>query len=111
MPSISELTPREFIDRWPTYASGNYVVLLDVREDEEVATAHVEAALHIPMAEVPSRLNELDRDYDLVVMCHGGMRSMRVAQYLAASGFDRVFNLKGGIDAWSREVDESVPRY
>lgn len=111
MPGVPELSPSEFVARWPTYAAGGDVVLLDVREPAEVATAAVAAAVHIPMREVPARLDELPRDKPLVVMCHSGGRSNRVAQYLQYNGFSNVLNLKGGIDAWSTQIDSRVPRY
>lgn len=109
MPQVPELTPAEFVERWPPGTDGP--VLLDVREPEELAQASVPNVKHIPMNEVPARLGELDRDKTIVTMCHGGMRSMRVAAYLIEQGFDRVFNLRGGIDAWSRDVDPTIPRY
>ena len=111
MPGVPELSPSEFVSRWPAYAAGFDVVLLDVREPAELATAAVAAAVHIPMREVPARLAELPRDKPLVVMCHSGGRSSRVAQYLQDFGFSNVFNLKGGIDAWSTQIDSHVPRY
>jgi rhodanese-related sulfurtransferase len=86
-------------------------VLLDVREPAELEAASVASALHIPMREIPARLTELDRDTPLVVMCHSGSRSRRVAEYLSANGFSNVFNLSGGIDAWSTQIDSRVPRY
>jgi rhodanese-related sulfurtransferase len=111
MPGVPELSPSEFVSRWPGYAAGGDVVLLDVREPAELATAAVAGAVHIPMREVPTRLDELPRDKPLIVMCHSGGRSGRVAQYLQDFGFSNVFNLKGGIDAWSTQIDSHVPRY
>jgi rhodanese-related sulfurtransferase len=111
MPGVPELSPTEFVARWPDYASGGDVVLLDVREHDELAIAAVQDALHIPMREVPARLAELDPAKPLVVMCHSGGRSRRVAEFLLGNGFSNVFNLKGGIDAWSTEIDPLVPRY
>ena len=73
--------------------------------------AAIEGALHIPMRQIPGRLDELDRELTIVVMCHGGMRSMQVAGFLAQQGYDSVINLDGGIDAWSQEVDSNIPRY
>jgi rhodanese-related sulfurtransferase len=87
------------------------LLLLDVREDDELATASVDFAKHIPMATVPSRVDELPRDRPIVVMCHAGSRSARVARYLRDNGFTNVTNLAGGIEDWSLEIDPSVPRY
>ncbi len=85
--------------------------LLDVRDDDELATAAITGALHIPMPEVPARLQDVPSDGDVVVMCHSGGRSERVATYLRQNGYASVANLAGGIDAWSQQIDSSVPRY
>jgi len=106
---VQEITPKEAESRWGAPPTG--LTLLDVREPWEVATAHVEGSIHMPMEQVPSRLAELDPNAAVVVMCHGGMRSLQVAQYLAGQGFADVYNLSGGIDAWSQDVDSTVPRY
>lgn len=111
MPGVPELSPSEFAARWPDYARGDDVVLLDVREHDELQVAAVAGALHIPMREIPARLAELAADKPLVVMCHSGGRSRRVAEFLVANGFTTVFNLKGGIDAWSTQLDSQIPRY
>ncbi len=111
MANVPELTPTDYVRRWPERAGGREVLLLDVREAEELTLARLPEARHMPMREVPARLGELPKDGAIVVMCHGGVRSARVAQYLIANGFERVFNLQGGIDAWSVEIDPSVPRY
>jgi rhodanese-related sulfurtransferase len=111
MPGVPELSPTEFVARWPDFEDGAAVVLLDVREPAELALASLASAAHIPMREVPGRLGELARDKPLVVMCHSGRRSYRVAEYLLGSGFTQVFNLRGGIDAWSTQIDSRVPRY
>ncbi len=111
MQDVPELTPTDYVRRWPDRASERHVLLLDVREPNEVLLASLPEARHVPMREVPARLGELPRDGAIVVMCHGGVRSARVARYLIANGFERVFNLRGGIDAWSVEVDPNVPRY
>jgi rhodanese-related sulfurtransferase len=111
MPGVPELSPTEFAARWPSFANRDDVVLLDVREHDELAVAAVSGALHIPMREVPARLGELDAAKPLVVMCHSGGRSRRVAEYLSANGFAAIFNLTGGIDAWSTQLDSHVPRY
>lgn len=111
MAAIPEVTPTAFQSRWPEGERREDVVLLDVREPHELALASIDGVLHIPMAQVPARLAELDRDKPIVVMCRTGGRSRKVAEYLAANGFEQVFNLQGGIDAWSQEIDPRIPRY
>ena len=111
MSQVREISPGEFMTRWPTEAERDHVVLLDVREHEELDRAALAFARHIPMTQVPTRIDELDSESTIVVMCHSGMRSMRVASFLASQGFSNVFNLAGGIDAWACEVDSSIPRY
>jgi sulfur-carrier protein adenylyltransferase/sulfurtransferase len=87
------------------------ILLVDVREEWEVATASVDGARHIPMALIPAQQALLPRDREIAVLCHHGMRSAMVADYLRAAGHTRVLNVTGGIDRWSVEVDPSVPRY
>lgn len=111
MRGVPELSPTEFVARWPDYARGESVVLLDVREPLELSIAAVVGAVHVPMRDIPVRLTELPRDKPVVVMCHSGMRSYRVAEYLLGNAFKDVFNLRGGIDAWSTQLDSQVPRY
>lgn len=78
---------------------GSQPRILDVREDHEWAAGHIEGALHIPVDEIPDRLNELDPDEDLHVICRGGGRSSRVTAWLAANGYSAV-NVTGGMGAW-----------
>lgn len=87
------------------------LVLLDVREPEELAIARLPGAVHIPMRSVPERVGELDPASRVVVFCHLGVRSLQTARWLRAHGFTNVQDLEGGIEAWSRVVDPSVPRY
>lgn len=89
---------------------GERPVLLDVREPGEFALARIEGAELVPMAEVPARLAELDPRAETVVICHHGVRSAAVAQFLSRSGFENVLNLDGGLDAYS-DSDPTVPRY
>lgn len=90
----------------------NKVRLIDVREPFELAIASVEGALTMPMGDVPARAHqELDPDEHLVVLCHHGVRSMNVTVWLRNQGFENAQSICGGIDAWSREVDASIPRY
>ena len=86
-------------------------LLLDVREPWEWDTARIEGAQHIPMREVPARLAEIDRQREVVAICHHGGRSQQVAMFLEKNGFSKVHNLQGGVDAWSRTVDPAVPLY
>jgi rhodanese-related sulfurtransferase len=96
-------------------ASDPEPVLLDVREPWEVQQAPLSVAgartLCIPMQEIPSRLNELEPSQPILGLCHHGMRSLQVVAFLERQGYERVYNVAGGIDAWSREVDASVPTY
>lgn len=91
--------------------SGKDFVLLDCREAEELAIARIEGATHIPMGDVPSRQQELDPDVEMAVICHMGVRSMNVAVFLREQGFMNVVSVRGGTDAWSRDVDPNLPRY
>ena len=90
-------------------------LLLDVREPWEFALAAIRVeglrTLHIPMNEVPGRLDELDAAQPVVCICHHGMRSAQVVAFLERQGFEAAYNLAGGIHAWSEQVDASVPCY
>lgn len=92
-------------------AEGKPLVIVDVREPHEYEIAHIEGARLIPLGELPNRLNELDGHTEIVTHCHHGARSMKALEILKAAGFAKVRSLKGGIDAWSVNVDASVPRY
>lgn len=87
------------------------LLVLDVREDWEYQTCHLPGSLHIPMGEVPNRLNEIDDQVPVVCLCHHGVRSYHVALYLQKQGFENVYNLHGGIHAWSADVDAQCPTY
>ncbi|MBV8632355.1 MAG: sulfurtransferase [Silvibacterium sp.] len=88
------------------------VVLLDVREPWEFQAAHIQGSTLIPMGDVPSRaFAELDPEARIVAICHHGIRSMNVAVWLRNQGFENAQSLRGGIDAWSAEVNPSIPRY
>ena len=88
-------------------------LLLDVREADEYEIAKIEGSRLLPMSELRGRVNELDehKASQIVVHCHHGGRSMRVTQALREMGFDKAQNLAGGIDQWSQEIDNDVPRY
>lgn len=86
--------------------------LIDVREQWEFAATHVEGSVLIPMGEIPARAqNELKPEERLVILCHHGVRSMNVTAWLRGHGFEQAQSMRGGIDAWSREVDPAVARY
>jgi adenylyltransferase/sulfurtransferase len=87
------------------------VTLLDVRSPEEWQITHLPNAKHIPLDDLPTRMNELDTADDMVVYCHHGMRSARAIGFLKKMGFEKLKNLAGGIDAWSVNVDQGTPRY
>lgn len=87
------------------------LVIIDVREQLEWEICHIEGSVLIPLGQLPDRLNELDGHKELVTHCHTGVRSMQALEILQAAGFSKVRSLAGGIDAWSIDVDPSVPRY
>jgi len=105
--AIPEITPTEFVAR---RGRGENLTLLDVREAWELGVASVPDVVHIPMGEIAARIGELDASKETVVLCRSGRRSLEVAKYLEQHGF-RVANLAGGILAWSREVDATIPTY
>ena len=107
---MKQIGPRE-LAAWLADASRDKPLLLDVREGWEWEAARIEGAQHIPMREVPARIAEIDRNRDVVAVCHHGGRSQQVAMFLEKSGFAKVHNLQGGVDGWSRSVDPSVPLY
>jgi rhodanese-related sulfurtransferase len=110
---FEEMAPADLVARC---RAGELWQLLDVREPWEVAIACIKEAdqmptKNIPMSEIPARYTELQGSQPIAVLCHSGGRSARVAGFLVQQGFSRVANVSGGIDAWSSEVDSSIPRY
>lgn len=105
---IEDLTPNEVAERLSTDSPP---LLVDVREDWERELAAIPGSIHIPMGQLPTRITELPTDREIVLTCHHGARSLQVAQWLEAQGYDELGNLEGGIDAWSEQVDPSIPRY
>lgn len=92
--------------------SGDVFLLLDVREPWEFETARMEGAKNIPMGDVPARAHaELDPEAHIVVVCHHGVRSLTVTNWLRQQGFEKVQSMRGGIDGWARTVDPKVPLY
>lgn len=105
---IPTITPRELKDK---LKSGEKVFLLDVREPWEYALAKLEGSQLIPLGTLPQSLGKLDRNAEIVAYCHHGMRSADAVGFLLQQGIAQVKNLVGGIDAWSVQVDPTVPRY
>ncbi len=87
------------------------VVLVDVRENSEVAICKISGAVHIPLGEIPNQFNRLKSDDEIVTYCHHGMRSLKAMHFLREQGFRNVKSMRGGIDAWSLDVDSTVARY
>ncbi len=93
-------------------AGSAHPILLDVREPWEFEAARIEGSTAMPMGDVSSRaFQELDPEAHIVTICHHGVRSMNVAVWLRNQGFENAQSLRGGIDAWSAEIDPGVPRY
>ncbi len=86
-------------------------LLLDVREPHEYAYARITDSRNIPMNSVPGQLDQLDAEREIVVICHHGIRSRMVGEYLEHQGYPNIINLTGGIDAWAAQVDQAMPRY
>lgn len=105
---MKSIAPKELKER---LERGERPLLLDVRERDEHALVHLPGSTLIPMSELPMRLTELDPDAETIVYCHHGIRSAHVIGHLEGQGFTNLTNLRGGIDAWSREVDPTVRRY
>jgi adenylyltransferase/sulfurtransferase len=105
---MPEMTPKDLKARLD---SGRPPVLLDVRQDWETKLCRLDNAIHIPIEEIELRTEELNRDSEIVVYCHQGVRSAAVADYLRSLGFADVKNLAGGLDLWARTVDPSMRRY
>ena len=93
--------------------NGNNFVLLDIREANELETASIDGAVHIPMGDIPSKINELDVDEDttIAVLCRSGKRSLQVALYLHEQGLKGARSVSGGINWWSQRLDPSIKQY
>ena len=104
---INDLTPKQFKD----YLLDDEVILVDVREQWEFDICQIKGAILIPMGEIATSYENLDKDSKIALYCHSGIRSMHVADFLLSKDFDLVANLQGGIDAWAQEIDTTVERY
>ena len=108
MNGVPEITP---IELKRMMDEGKPFQLVDVREPHEFDICRIPGSVLIPLGEVPTRMNELDSAEEIVVHCRSGMRSAKAVDFLRQAGFRRIHNLKGGILAWSDQVDPSVPKY
>jgi rhodanese-related sulfurtransferase len=92
--------------------NGEAFMVLDVREPWEFEKARIEGAKNIPMGDVPTRAHqELDPEEHIVVVCHHGVRSLTVTNWLRQQGFEKAQSMRGGVDGWARTVDPKVPIY
>ncbi len=107
-PAFSNLSP---VEVKVILENKNGMRLIDVREEWEHEIAKIEGSELMPLSNFMSRINELNKDDNLIIYCHRGVRSANVCNFLANQGFKNLINLKGGIEAWSNEVDQSVPKY
>ncbi len=105
---MQEMTAKDLKAR---FDSGRPPILLDVRQDWETKLCRLENSIHIPIEEIELRTDELNRDSEIVVYCHQGVRSAAVAEYLRTLGFADVKNLAGGLDVWARTIDPGMRRY
>jgi sulfur-carrier protein adenylyltransferase/sulfurtransferase len=106
--TIPRMSPPEVKQRMD---AGERFELIDVREPFEYEIARIEGAKLIPLGEISERLDELEREQPIVVHCHSGKRSAQAVRLLQQHGFSKVYNLDGGIDAWSDQIDPNVPKY
>jgi len=102
------ISPRKLAEK---IKNGEDVNLIDVREPIEFEIARIEGARLLPLSRFREWIDELESGAETIVMCHHGVRSAQLCAYLMQNGFERVFNLEGGIDSWSLEVDAEVSRY
>jgi rhodanese-related sulfurtransferase len=91
--------------------NGEGINLIDVREPLEFEIASVEGAKLLPLSQFNEWIDDLQPENEIIVMCHHGIRSANVCMFLIRNGFEKVFNLDGGIDLWSKQVDANIPRY
>lgn len=112
-PNVSEEVTPQDVASWLSFEADIRPLLIDCREAEELEICHIDGAKWIPLGDFPSHV-EWIREFaerGVLVSCHHGMRSLRATRYLRQQGIERAFSMAGGIDAWSCQIDSSVPRY
>ena len=107
-PQVPEITCADLKKRIDSKKS---FVLVDVREPHEYQISKIAGSTHIPLGEIPKRWQEIPQDQEIVLQCKAGVRSAKALLFLQQQGYKKLLNLKGGIDAWSEEIDPSLPRY
>jgi rhodanese-related sulfurtransferase len=107
---MQQLTAAQ-LKQWLDDPARETPVLIDVREPWELDVCRIQGVKPVPMRSIPARFLELKRDAETVVICHHGARSYQVCMFLEQQGFGRLFNLHGGMAAWSRDVDPATPTY
>ena len=105
---MQSITPAELKTKLD---AGEKPVLLDVREAWEYALCSIKGSVNISMSNVNQMLNELKPDDETIVICHHGMRSFQVGNYLEGNGFNQIANLEGGVDTWAKTVDADMAQY
>ncbi|MGB5835102.1 MAG: rhodanese-like domain-containing protein [Thiohalocapsa sp.] len=108
---MKDLNPLELVDLLRQSTQVDQPLLLDVREPWEFGICHIDGSRLVPMRQISAALTEFEIDQPLVVICHHGIRSLQVAQYLEHQGFSQVYNLRGGVDGWARDVDPAMATY
>jgi rhodanese-related sulfurtransferase len=107
---MRQFSPSQLRD-WLADAERAKPVLLDVREPWEFETCRIAGSISMPMRGIPARYHELRRDQDIVMVCHHGARSFQAGMFLEQMGFSSIINLQGGVAAWARDVDPTMPTY
>ena len=105
---VKQLTPEQLK---ASLDKNNPVLLLDVREPWEYEICHIDESVNISMSQIPSSLEQFDPEKEIVLICHHGIRSQQVANYLADKGFNKINSLDGGIDAWAKSIDQTMAQY
>jgi len=107
---MKQLSAREVSD---LLSEDEQAIIVDVREAHELTYGKIERALHIPMQEIPNALHQLGEgtDQTVILVCHAGMRSLHVAQYLEGIGYSNIINLVGGMNSWATDIDQSMSVY
>ena len=105
---MQNITPKELQS---LMQKNSKIVVLDVREEWEYDTCAIEGSQNISMTQIAASLDSLNKEAEIIVLCHHGMRSQQAAAFLEQQGFEKIFNLEGGIHAWATEVEPSMPKY